>query len=389
MPLRREVAVSPPLMNQRPVYVAGIGLHAYQFPSDTPYVKLGLTAIRAALADASVPWPDVQSAYVGSAALGMAAGRVMLRHLGSTGLSVQQVENASASSSTAFRLACLDVASGASDVAIAIGVDKFGDGRRASGKDGLERLSPTALIPAVRYALLAERYRRRYGVAVETLAQVAVKNHGAAAKNPFAQFRKPRTLEQVLNSNPIVGDLTQLQCCPRGEGASAAIVMSEAALRRYGAEARAIRVSASVASSERLGTAESPAIVDIVRDSAAAVLREAGVSPQELDIVELHDAFSVEELIYTEAIGLCAEGQGGDFLLSGASAINGECAVNPSGGLLGMGHPLGPTGVGQIAEIVRQLRGEAGERQHTKARTGLAHMIGLGSVAIAHVLQRP
>jgi len=376
------------LWKQRPVYVAGVGLHRYQFPTQTPYVQLGLAAVREALADAAVDWAAVESAYVGTGAIGMAAGRVMLRHLGSTGLAVQQVENASASSSTAFRLACLDVAGGASEIAIAIGVDKFGDGRRASSKDGLERLSPTALVPAVRYALLADHYRRRYHVQRETLAQVAVKNHGYAARNPYAQFRKSRTLEQVLASNPIAGDLTQLQCCPRGEGAAAAIVMSEAALARFDAGKRAVRVLSSVATSERLGSPEVSSLIEIVRDSAAAACKDAGITPAQLDVVELHDAFSVEELLYTEAIGLCKEGQGGDYLLRGASAINGECAINPSGGLLGMGHPIGPTGVGQIAEIVRQLRGEAGERQHVGTRLALAHMIGLGSVAIAHVLAR-
>lgn len=380
--------------NERSVHVVGIGMHRYQFPSETPYVALGLTAVREALADAGLAWPQVDSAFVGTAALGMAAGRVMLRHLGSTGLEVVQVENASASGSSAFRLACQQVASGERDVVLAIGVDKFGDGRRAVLKDGLAPLSPTSTVPLVKFALLARRYTRELGLTLEDLAAVAVKNHGNAALNPYAQFRKPRTLEQVLASPKIAGDLSVMQCCPRGEGAAAVIVASEAGIRRLGLDRRrAVRVRASVASSETLGPApddgHEPPIVAMVRASAAAVLAQAGVGPRELDLVELHDAFSIEEILYGEAIGVCGPGEGAHYLTRGASRIGGECAINASGGLIGMGHPLGPTGIGQIAELTRQLRGEATGRQHPNARLGLAHMIGLGSVAIAHVLERP
>lgn len=381
------------LLKQRPVYVVGIGLHKYQFPSETPYVPLGLTAVREALADARLQWPQIESAVVGTAALGMAAGRVMLRHLGSSGLEVAQVENASASGSTAFRLACLQVASGERDLALAVGVDKFGDGRRAVLKDGLAPLSPTSNIPLVKFALLVRRCMRDYGLTVEDLARVAVKNHGNAALNPYAQFRKPRTLEQVLHAPKIAGELTSLQCTPRGEGAAAAIVASEAAIRRLGLDMhRAVRVLSSVASSERLADDAPPGvppIIEMVRTSAAAALEAADIGAKDLDLVELHDAFSVEELVYSEAIGVCERGEGAHYLRRGASAIGGECAVNASGGLIGMGHPLGPTGLGQVAEIARQLRGEAAGRQHPDARLGLAHMIGLGSVAVAHVLHKP
>lgn len=381
------------LLKQRPVYVVGIGLHKYQFPSETPYVPLGLTAVREALADAGLQWPQIQSAVVGTAALGMAAGRVMLRHLGSTGFEVEQVENASASGSTAFRLACLQVASGEREVALAVGVDKFGDGRRAVLKDGLAPLSPTSNIPLVKFALLVRRCMRDYGLTVEDLARVAVKNHGNAALNPYAQFRKPRTLEQVLHAPKIAGELTALQCTPRGEGAAAVIVASEAAIGRLGLDrGRAVRVLSSVSTSERLADDAPPGvppIIEMVRASATAALEAADIGAGDLDLVELHDAFSVEELVYSEAIGVCERGEGAHYLRRGASAIGGECAVNASGGLIGMGHPLGPTGLGQVAEITRQLRGEAAGRQHPQARFGLAHMIGLGSVAVAHVLHKP
>lgn len=375
------------LLQQAPVYVIGIGMHRYQFASDTPYVPMGLTAVREALADAGVAWPDVQAAYVGTSAIGMATGRVMLRHLGSTGLAVTQVESASASGCAAFREACLAVASGETDIALALGVDKPGDSRRAADKDGLDRLSPTANVPAVKFALMARDYLARHGLSVEAMARVAVKNHGNAALNPYAQFRKPRTLEQVLSSSAVVGDLTVQQCCPRGEGAAAVLVASAAALDKIGyAKSRAVRVLASVATSETLGSDTESAAHALVRVSTEQALAQAGVSASALDLVELHEAFSIEELIYTEAMGLCGPGEGAAYLADGASRIGGQCAVNASGGLLGMGHPIGPTGIGQVAEITRQIRGEATGRQHAGARLGLAHMIGLGSVAFAHVL---
>ncbi|WP_228895803.1 thiolase family protein [Acidovorax sp. Leaf73] len=369
------------------VFIAGIGLHPYQFPTETPYTELGLTAVRAALADSGLAWDRVQSAYVGTTSIGMAAGRVMLRHLGSTGLAVTQVENASASGSFAFRQACMEVATGMSDVVLAVGVDKHGDGRRAANKDGLERLSETATIPAAKFAMMARTYLRERGASVEEMANVAVKNHGNAARNPFAQFRKPRTLEQVLASPRVVGDLTVQQCCPRGEGAAAVMVVSGNAIRKLGLDARrCVRVKASVAGSERPEAQYGDSAVELVRTSAQAAFDQAGIAPKELDLLELHDAFSVEELLYSEAIGVCDSGEGARYLARGDSQIGGRCAINASGGLIGMGHPLGPTGIGQLAEITRQLRGEAEGRQHRNARWGMAHMIGLGSVSVAHVL---
>ena len=369
------------------VYVVGTGMHPYQFPSDTPYTHLGLTAVRAALADAGLDWKQVQSAYVGTTSIGMAAGRVMFRHLGSTGLAVTQVENASASGSFAFRQACMEVSHGISDVVLAMGVDKHGDGRRAANKDGLERLSDTATVPAVKFALMARSYLRERGAGIEAMAKVAVKNHGNASLNPYAQFRKPRSLEQVLASPKVAGDLTVQQCCPRGEGAAAVLLVSGRALRRLNINPkRCVRVRASAASSERDETVYGQGAIDLVRGTAEAALTQAGIAPTKLDLLELHDAFSVEELLYSEAVGVCAAGEGAAYLERGDSRIGGRCAINASGGLIGMGHPLGPTGIGQIAEITRQIRGEADGRQHPNARWGMAHMIGLGSVAIAHVL---
>lgn len=374
--------------NMRPVYVAGVGMHPYQKAGATPYVQLGLTAVRAALADASMQWLDVESVYTGTAMLGMAASRPMLKHLGVSGVAMTQVENASASGSSAFRLACLEVASGISDVALAIGVDKPALVLPAAGKSGVPELCAARVAPVTHFALLANEYMNRYGATAEQLAAVAVKNFSNAALNPNAQRRKAYSLDDVMAGPPISGVLTRLQCCPIGEGAAAAIVVSEEAVARFDLDvSRCIRVLASVQRSEGLyGTGSFDA--ELTRDTTAQAYREAGLSPEDINLVELHDAFSIEELQYVEAMGLVDDGTAVAELEKGTFSRGGRVAVNTSGGLLGCGHPIGPTGVGQIVEIATQLRGEAGARQHVGASTGLAHMVGLGAVCAVHILAK-
>jgi acetyl-CoA acetyltransferase len=375
------------LSSLRPVRVVGIGLSRYTKPTETPFVELGLGAVRAALGDAGLDWRVVESAYLGTVTLGMAAGRAFLRYLGATGLSIAQVENASASGSTAFRHACLEVASGMADVALAVGVDKAAPVTRASSKAGISSLTGPAMIPAAMFAMMADAYMAKTGATKDDLASVAVKNHGNGSKNPFAHFQKARTLDDVLGEPPIAGCLTRLQCCPIGDGAAAVLVASDDAIDRYGLSVeRAVRVTASVSRSERLYGADEWASVELTRDAVVRAYEEARIGPRDLDVVEVHDAFSIEEILYTEALGLCDRGEGARYVTSGKSAIGGECAISASGGLLAMGHPLGPTGIGQIAEVVRQLRGEAGDRQQPRARTGLAHMVGVGQVCVVHVL---
>jgi len=376
------------LSELRPVYVVGIGWHRYQNPSETSYVTLGLTAIRAALADAKLEWPLVESSYIGTGLLGMAAGRAMLKHLGASGRPLVHIENASASGSAAFRHACIEVAAGISDVALAIGCDKRNPVVRGFTRTGIGTLADDAIVPFTHFALLTNEYAARYRVTPADIARVAVKNHGNGAKNPHAQRQQARTLEEVLAGKPISGTLTSLQCCPVGEGAAAVIVAAEDAIKRYNLDAsRAIRVASSAAASERPGAA-SDADASLTRETIQTALRDAQIAATDLDVLEMHDAFTIEELLYTEAAGLCADGTAVHALKDGEFDIGGRCAVSPSGGLIAMGHPIGPTGIGQIGELTLQLRREAGLRQQPNARTGLAHMVGLGSVCYAHVLQR-
>ncbi|MGO9606657.1 MAG: thiolase family protein [Candidatus Binataceae bacterium] len=380
--------MSRTLLDLRPVYVVGIGLHRYQRLSERTYVDLGLTAVREALADAKVPWNDVQSAYTGTALIGMAASRPMLRHLGATGIPMAQVENASASGSTAFRQACLEIASGVADVALAVGVDKPGPVAMAPGKTNIRDLVGARVVPFTHFALLANDYMNRNHVTAEQIALVAVKNNRNGANNRYAQRQKAVTLEEVMAGPAISGALTRLQCCPVGEGAAAVIVASEDAIARLGIDRnRAVRVIASVTRTERVYREAKNFDAELTRETVAQAYREAGIAARDLDVLELHDAFTIEELLYLEAMGLCEVGEGARMIESGAADIGGQCAVSASGGLLAMGHPIGPTGVGQIAEITRQLRGEAGVRQQPNARVGLAHMVGVGAVCVVHILR--
>jgi acetyl-CoA acetyltransferase len=371
------------------VYVVGVGLHRYQRLTDTPYPALGLAAVHEALADARIAWPAVESAYHGTALLGMASTRAMLRHLGGTGIPMQQVENASASGSTAFRMVALDVATGVSDVALAIGVDKPGPRPLAGAQTGIRGIESGRVVPFTHFALLAQRYMDRHGATPEDFARVAVKNHGNGAHNPYAQRQQARTLAEVLNDPPISGALTRLQCCPVGEGAAAAIVASEYAISKLGIDRRrCVRVRSSAQRTEMVYAESSNFDAELTRQTTAQALAEAGIAARELDVVELHDAFSVEEIFYLEAMGIAAPGDAPAMLRDGAFDVGGDVAVSPSGGLLAMGHPIGPTGLGQIAEITRQLRGEAGVRQQKNARLALAHMVGVGAVCVVHVLSR-
>jgi acetyl-CoA acetyltransferase len=378
------------ILADRPVHVIGIGLHPYRRRSDTTYVELGLTAVRAALADAGLAWTDIETAYTGTALLGMGASRIMLSRLGATGIPMAQVENASASGSTAVAMATLDVASGRTEVALALGVDKPRGGLpMAPSEAGLENLEGGAIMPFTHFALLASEYMAVHGVTAEQVASVALKNHRNGVANPFAQRRKERTMEEIL-AEPISGSLTRLQCCPVGEGAAAVIVASDEGIARLGLDrSRAVRILASATRSEGLYGPGVGIDAALTVETAIDAFEQAGLAPTDMDLLELHDAFSIEELLYTEALGFCRPGEAASLVAAGEFDIGGRCAVSPSGGLLAMGHPIGPTGAGQIAEITRQLRGEAGPRQHPGSRLGLAHMVGVGAVCVVHVLAAP
>jgi acetyl-CoA acetyltransferase len=227
-----------------------------------------------------------------------------------------------------------------------------------------------------------------HGVSDEQVAMVAVKNHRNGSLNKFAQRQKVRTMQDVL-SEPISGSLTRLQCCPVGEGAAAVILASEDGIKRLGLDAsRAVRIIGSATRTEGLYGEGVGIDAALTSETGADAFEEAGIEPSDLDVLEVHDAFAIEELLYAEALGLCKAGEAASLIESGYFDIGGQCALSPSGGLLAMGHPIGPTGVGQVVEVTRQLRGEAERRQQPNARLGMAHMVGVGAVCVVHVLAK-
>jgi acetyl-CoA acetyltransferase len=382
----------------RDVAVIGVGLHQYGKWRDKKPKDLARVAVEGALHSAGVAWNQLQSAWCGHTSLGMTAGARLFAPLGQTGLSITNVENASATGSYAFRGAYLEVASGEFELALALGIDmlprqnapapqapprsspKPEGGTPAEKKPDKPR-PPTG--PMLKFAQDAQAHMERYGTTIDQLAQVSVKQHFNAARNPYAQYQEEVTLEQVHTARVVAPPLTVLHCCPFGDGAAAAVLASEDMVRRMG-----IDNPVWVASSASRSTIDGEELTDLTAATARLAYERSGIGPAEIGMVELHDAATIEEIQYAESLGLCAEGEGGKLVEQGATALTGRIPINSSGGLLAMGHPFGPTGLGQIAEIFWQLRGEAGTRQiPARPKTGLAHMVGLGGTCVVHILK--
>lgn len=367
------------------VFVIGVGMTQFgRFP-DRSLRSLGRDAALAALRDAGVGPKQVGALVCGTARSGILQGResgvgqLVGWELGINEIPVYNVKNYCASGSTAFDVARLAVASGEHDVALAVGLEKLTDraGRGATlTSDGMEIEGDLGFTPPVYFGMLARRHMELYGTTREQMAMVTVKNRRFAAHNPYTQYRTPVTVEEVLAARPVAEPLTLLDCCPTTDGGAAAVLASGRVLDRLGARGRAVRIAASV-----LRTGIYQQIKDMttfeldVRCSRLAYER-AGVGPRDVDVAEVHDAFTIAEIAHYEDLGLCAKGEGGRFVESGASDLGGTVAVSTSGGLLTRGHPLGATGLAQVNEIVTQLRGEAGDRQVQGARVGLTHVAG-------------
>jgi acetyl-CoA acetyltransferase len=364
-------------------WVAGVAMTKFgKFP-ELSLESLAVPAVLAALDDAGIDQRQVQAAYAGHARTGRLLGRengvgqLVLGAAGINSIPVSGVGNFCASGSTAFREAVLAVMSGLYDVVLAIGVEKLSL-RPEKGKpltsDGMEFAGEFGFTPPAYFALIAQSYMARTGATRETFAGVAVKNRAAAAHNPYAQYREPVTIEQVLAAKPVAGPLGLLDCCPTGDGAAAALLMSEAAARRYG-KGRSVPVLATSLLSGFGNPVESGSF-EVDRRAASIAYDQAGIAPESVDLAEVHDAFTATEVIHYEDLMLCAEGDGPGMVADGVTALGGKLPVSTSGGLLSKGHPLGATGIAQVYEIVTQLRGEAGSRQVDGARIGLAHCAG-------------
>ncbi|MGV9316635.1 lipid-transfer protein [Streptomyces sp. NPDC003691] len=391
----------------RGVLVAGVGMVPFRKPSaGLAYDELGRGAVRAVLDDAGLPYDRIQQVYAGYVYGDSTCGQRVVYGFGRTSVPVLNVNNNCASGSSALWLAHQAVRSGAVECALAVGFEQMPPGALgakwddrphplAGFREVLEEIYPLdpALPGTPQYFDAAGReYLEKYGAHPETFARVAVKARAHAANNPYAVFRDPIGLDDVLGSPVIAGNLTRLQCCPPTCGAAAAIVCSEEFARANGIAPRvAIAAQALHSDSDDVFTGKSAMSLvgtDVTRAAAAEVYERAGVGPEDVDVVELHDCFTVNEVLTYEGLGLCAEGGAEKFIADGDNTYGGRVVTNPSGGLLSKGHPLGATGLAQTAEITWQLRGEAGARQVGGARLGLQHNLGLGTAGVVTLFEK-
>ncbi|MGD9935509.1 MAG: thiolase family protein [Dehalococcoidia bacterium] len=379
--------------------VAGVGMVPFGRHPDRTVADLGADAVVAALADAGITWSAAEVLYCGAAGAGLTPGTRVSALLGLTGLPVVNIDNASASGSSAFRAACNDVASGRVDVAVAVGVGKSGRSLRLDGGVGgpepgsAEEREQTiarmqgSLPPVGSFAMRTRRRMHEYGTRMEQFALVAVKNRKHASANPYAQMRSPLTVEDVMAARMVADPLTVPHCCPVGDGGAAAVVVSEARARELGIRSP-VAVIASAFRTPSIAGGMDMQDADTTIATCRAAYAEAGLGPADIDLVQVHDAFTVEEIEYCESMGFCEQGQGEFAVERGELAIGGRIPFSTDGGLLSRGHPLGPTGLAQVHETVMQIRGEAGVRQVERARTGLLHMVGIGGVCLVQILQR-
>jgi len=389
------------------VFVAGVGMIPFVKPgAQAPYPQMGAQAARAALDDARLAYGDVQQAYVGYVYGDSTAGQRALYEVGMSGVPIVNVNNNCATGSTALFLARQAVESGAADCVLALGFEHMRPGALGAVFD--DRPSPFERFDAVAGELvdgadvpLALRYfggaglahMRQYGTRLETFAKIRAKASRHAANNPLALLRKVLTEDEVMSA-PMVwpGVMTRLMACPPTCGAAAALLVSKDFARSRGLDMR-VRIAAQAMTTDRPQAFEARDMRELVgfgmaREAARQVYERAGISPADVDVVELHDCFAHNELISYEALGLCAPGDAEKFVVDGDNTYGGRVVTNPSGGLLSKGHPLGATGLAQCTELTQQLRGEAGARQVEGARLGLQHNLGLGGACVVTLYEK-
>ncbi|WP_327404446.1 lipid-transfer protein [Streptomyces sp. NBC_01288] len=402
-------------------YVAGVGMTRFEKPEtrEWQYWDMAREAGNAALADAGISYADVEQVPVGYCFQPSTAGQRAAYELGLTGIPVYNVNNNCATGSTALMLARQLVEGGAADCVLALGFEKMKRGALGGGADsgdfstspvarhygvmaarhGFEMTPPTAQI----FGDAAREHMEKYGTTEAQLAAVAAKNHRHSAHNPYAQFQDVYDVDDILAARVVHHPLTKLQCSPTSDGAAAAVVVSERFVeqRELGTgtgtgtgagSGSLVEIVAQAMTTDTEDSFASGSCIDVVgqpmsRAAARQVYERSGLGIEDVDVVELHDCFSINELLTYEALGMCEPGESGKLVKSGGTTYGGRWVVNPSGGLISKGHPLGATGIAQVAELVWQLRGTAGERQVPGAEVGLAHNIGLGGAAVVTLLR--
>lgn len=379
----------------RQVAVIGVSSTIFgKFPNKT-IAELGTEAIVAALRDAGVSPKDIQFAYYANLYGGMVEGQAALRDACITDIEITNVENACAGGATAIRRAWYDIASGLYDIGLAVGAESMTTSPIAgklippakgdvSGELGMNTVA--------KFALSQRRYMDVYGVSLEQICRVSVKNHHNGCFNKYSQYHKEFTVEEVIKSRLISDPITQLQCCPTTDGGAAAVLVSLDLARKY--TNKPVLIAASVVKSGDYAFRwKDITFSEMTHKAANEAYEMAGLGPEDMNLCELHDAFAVNELQHYVELGFCKKGEEVRLLEDGVTGLNGKLPVNASGGLLSKGHPLSATGVAQIAELVWQLRGQAGANQVAHAKAGIAHTLGgeiadleAGAVAV-HILK--
>ena len=375
------------------VYVMGIDMIKFgRFPDQT-VPQLGATAALMALDDAGLTIQDMQALYCGN--LGQASamvGQRILQEIGQTGIGVVNCANACATGATAFREAWMSIKAGVNDVVLAVGVEQMGKGLLGGGGGAAgipkEGLLGSGTMPAV-FAEAGMEHSRNYGTTFEQFAKVSVKNHHHSTLNPKAMYQIETPLETVMNAEMISYPNTKLMCSVNVDGAAAAVLVSEKKAKELGM-ARAVRVKASILTSDPYSDRDlvMPDVNAVTRRAVKEAYEMAGIGPDDISLVELHDCFATAEILHYENLGLCKDGEAGRMIDEGEVALGGRIPVNVSGGLLSKGHPLGATGIANIYEVSTHLRGEADKRQVEGARFGMTHVIGLGSACGIHILEK-
>nr|XP_044626742.1 sterol carrier protein 2 isoform X1 [Equus asinus] len=396
----------------RRVFVVGVGMTKvnssappeFMKPGDEnsrDYPDLAEEAGRKALADAQIPYSAVEQACVGYVFGDSTCGQRAIYHsLGLTGIPIVNVNNNCSTGSTALFLARQLIQGGMADCVLALGFEKMEKG--SLGTKFADRTNPIDKhleVLANKYGLSAQpvtpqmfgcagkEHMEKYGTKVEHFAKIGWKNHKHSVNNPYSQFQEEYSLDDVMTSRKVFDFLTILQCCPSSNGAAAAVLASEAFVQKYGLQSKAVEILAQEMVTDLPSSFEEKSIIktvgfDMSKEAARKCYEKSGLRPSDIDVIELHDCFSTNELITYEALGLCPEGQGGKLVDRGDNTYGGKWVINPSGGLISKGHPLGATGLAQCAELCWQLRGEAGKRQVPGAKVALQHNLGIGGAAV-------
>ena len=375
------------------VYIIGIDMIKFgRFPNKT-VPELAAESILLALDDADLSMGDMEAFYCGNIKeVNRMVGQKTLQLIGQTGIPIVNCTNACATGATAFREGWMSVKAGIHDVALVSGVEKMGAGLLGgdTGELGipLEGLIGSQTMPAI-FAEAGMEHARNHGTSFEQFAKISVKNHHHSTMNPKSRYQIETPLKEVMESEMIAYPNTKLMCSANVDGSAAAVLVSEKKAKEYGMS-RAIKVKASVLTSDPYDDRNlaMPNINTLTKNAATQAYEMAGLGPEDLDLVELHDCFASAEMLHYGNLGLCKDEDAGRYVDEGRFEIGGIMPVNLSGGLLAKGHPTGATGVANLYEICTHLRGEAGVRQVKNARIGLAHVIGLGSACGIHVLEK-